>query len=594
MDLLGLVFGAIALLITTLSVAQTRMRFMLLACFCGICASGCILMIATTTDLGVVDILFKIAMFFLILASWFAFSSILDYIAPTPLRGLTAGATVFIIAYAFLIFTNSDHELVFQGLQVGSSPIHYFDFTPGILFKPLITLCVLLIIVAVVSYIQVFVRQRQKVPYIALFLVIIILPVLGIIPIFFDILPIHWIPSFFFSNLTLLVLCIYASKWHVPDWNVLGRYAAVQEMSDALIIIDSSNMLVDMNPQAERFFPALAGAKPGRSLLGMKGFPEEVLDSKTRILNYQVPPYGFTRHYSISNSTLKSANKDVGACIIVHDDTDSVDASNMRERETLESNTSRLINASPFICLLFDTHGNILDFNSAALRFFGYQSKEELRGILPTLLDEGMSKYNYDSGANIAFRRQLQKTLELGKNEFQSDFTVNDRNVYMNFFMKSLYLGSDPSVAVYMIIPSAQESLLETLVELSPLALDLVDMNLAPSISNQRLLYLLGFESKEQYMKYHWSAFPSNQADGRDTMELLFEKAKEVLLQGYLWFPLTLRHVQSNQAIEIEMHLIYLRRGEDDLIFRFFSDTGEGEHYADFYAYLLPILRGSN
>lgn len=171
--------------------------------------------------------------------------------------------------------------------------------------------------------------------------------------------------------------------------------AAVEQMADALLALDPQDCVIDMNPsmqaileveQAQVRGQPLATLAPAvyAALLAARQAPAQVTDVAVEVAG---APRTFAAHIS---SLASGDNQASGQLLLLHDN-----HAHRQVEEALRASEAQLraiIDHSPLAIILFDTTGNILLWNAAAERLYGWSAEEVLGKPLPTVPDEQLAE----------------------------------------------------------------------------------------------------------------------------------------------------------------------------------------------------------
>ncbi|MCL1879803.1 MAG: PAS domain-containing protein [Actinomycetia bacterium] len=573
LEFCGLLLGIVSILIIGKALRQPRMRFLFAAAFSSCLISTCALLIQTATTISQMTLMLRISLVLGQLAAILIYLFVHDY----TMRRITLVKSVVLAAWAAMsaaLMVVYPLDSIFNAQLVAGQAY----FLPGAMFLIFSFVSFVLVLLACINYVSYIAHAKWHAQLIIpVFLLIMALPVVAALLYLGNVLPGSYNPMPLAGTLAIFVICIYVTRWQLPEWEVLGRYEVVQNMQDAYLIVDRNCFLVDLNRQAQICFPSLEGIKPGRLLLGVPGFPSEILDQRVHDLVYQAPNFSESRHYLITHTQLDIFNRNVGQAIVIHDDTDSVEANELRIRQHLESNTTKLINSSPFICLVFDAQSNIIDCNTAALRFFGMSDKKMVRKELPELLVQGFVDSHLGSEPAQPFMKHLQEAQDRGRDEFYVDFRLRNKNILLHFSMRGIQLQSGFCVAAYIFPPPNHERLLQFIIDEAPWPCDVVDTSMAVVQVNYAAVSLLGFNSQQEYCKDHWNTIPTFQSEGSDSMELLFQKIEEAQKRDRSELEFEFQTVGAvSRSIRVRMQFRRLDFMDKNLLVRYFKpDTTE-------------------
>jgi PAS domain-containing protein len=325
-----------------------------------------------------------------------------------------------------------------------------------------------------------------------------------------------------------------------------------------------------MNEQAISYFPPLGTAKIGSSVMEIKGFPREILDGEVTSLDYSLPPYGDTRHYSISHSQIVRGRGLIGHCIVVFDTTESVRAADLQQKKELSANMTVLLDSAPYIGIIFSETYSVIDCNPAALRVFRFHSKQDLIGGFMALLQESAQKESNSDSEALPLSRRLRTALETGRAMFRMDLTLRGEPMLFNVTMKAIRYGSSRVVVAYLIPRTESENRNQLMLDAAPFACDFMDKELGILDCNLVAAFAKGFKGKEDYLANHWRAVPLRQPDGTNSRELLKRMTKEALEKGRVIFDFTFCSIgEPSEELPSRIIMEHLRQGDEDFFIRY-------------------------
>lgn len=185
-------------------------------------------------------------------------------------------------------------------------------------------------------------------------------------------------------TITGLAIILGVYRFRILDLTPLARNQIVEVMSDGVVIIDSENRIVDINPTASRLLN-----QPTKELIGKTAAEvfepwREIAEKYSNITEVQEPVSleiaGQLRHYDLRISPLyNSQNKYVGRLVMLRDTTDARRAQQALQES--ESNYRLLVDTSPDAIILTDLKGHLMLYNQVAARVHLVSETTELNGI---------------------------------------------------------------------------------------------------------------------------------------------------------------------------------------------------------------------
>jgi PAS domain-containing protein len=573
LEMLAVANSAIVLIVAFLHWREIRMRFFFGIAF-GVFLFCCVYFFEITSPnldsiVIAVKMNFTCALFIAMFCLLFSF----DYVErkiPSPIPLFLA---LWTLAWVFLIWVYPHNHLLFAAIGYAEGGLPHANITGGLLYYfYVISLLLMFFISAVVLLRSYFVMKRR--PFFRSAVVFsLMLPLAAQSLDLFDIIPLKWNPVPLVSSFSLMLICLYLVRYLTPEWESLGRSAAVQAMRDAFLLVDGDNFLIDMNEQAISYFPPLATAKIGSSVMDVKGFPCEILDGEVTSLDYSLPPYGDTRHYSISHSQIVKGRGLIGHCIVAFDTTESVRATDLQQQRELSSNMTVLLDSAPYIGIIFSETYSIIDCNPAALRVFRFHSKQEFINGFMALLQDSERKGSSNDPEALPLGRRLRTAFETGRATFRMDLVLRGESLLFNVTMKAIRYGSSRVVVTYLIPRTESENRNQLMLDAAPFACDFMDKELSIIDCNLIAVHTKGFKSKEDYLSNHWRAVPQKQSDGTNSRELLKKMIGEALEKGQVIFDFTFCSVtEPSKALPSKVILVHLRQGDEDVFIRYTRD----------------------
>ncbi len=213
--------------------------------------------------------------------------------------------------------------------------------------------------------------------------------------------------GFMISGLAI-ILGVY--RFRILDLTPLARNQIVEVMGDGVVIVDSENRIVDLNPTASRLLN-----QPIRELIGKTAAEvfepwREIAEKYSNVTEVHEPVSleiaGEIRHYDLRISPLfSSQNKYVGRLIMLRDTTEARLAQQALQES--EANYRLLVDTSPDAIILTDLKGHLMLYNQVAAEVHLVSDKSELNGI---------SVYDYISPEDRERAREhTHRALETGE-----------------------------------------------------------------------------------------------------------------------------------------------------------------------------------
>ena len=186
------------------------------------------------------------------------------------------------------------------------------------------------------------------------------------------------------------------------DWRARLRFrssaqtavwaTAVERMADALLALDAQDRIIDLNPSMEVVLGVARESVRGQPLATLAPAMHDALLAARRtpaqVTDVALEVAGAWRSYAATVSPL--AGEGGGHLLLLRDD-----HARLQVEEALRASEAQLraiIDHSPLAIILFHTTGNILLWNTAAERLYGWTAEEVLGKPLPTVPDEQLAE----------------------------------------------------------------------------------------------------------------------------------------------------------------------------------------------------------
>lgn len=327
--------------------------------------------------------------------AWLAFAlqytQRLNWLTPKRLGFLSIIPTFTML----LVWTNSYHTLFLNNVDLdtsGAFPI--FTRTFGLGFWLHTAYCYTLLFIG--SYLIIRTLARKPALYrgqsIALFIGALVPWVGNGIYIFgFSPLPPFIDPTTFLFTLSGVAITWGIFRRSFLDIIPIAYDAVIQSMGDGILILDSANRVLHLNPSAER----ITGKKAAESI-GQRA--EDVLsdfpDLLTRCLNMQqdqeeilLKGGNSQRYFDLRISALSSDGRITGRLVVLHDITDSKLAGEILAQS--EKRYRSLVENTQDGYIVFEIpSGQVLFLNQTACDLFGYTMPEGLKQNFWTVIPE--------------------------------------------------------------------------------------------------------------------------------------------------------------------------------------------------------------
>ena len=556
---------------------EQRMRYFFLIAIAVFVMNAANMLIVVATDLNSAIFSLKLIHSSFPVVAQFCLLLSFDYISkriPLWLHIALSVASFFFIA---IIWAYPINTWFFTDIWYIESEIIQMRFTSGILYLGHQIYVLIVFLIAGVTLLRSYYLTRRRMSFRLTLLASITLPIVGHVIYVLNISPFNWYPLPAAASISVLILCTYLMRYLAPEWESLGRYEAVQKMSDAFILVDYDNFLVDMNEQAMNYFPPLKSVDIGSSILDVKGFPEEVLDFEITSLNYSLPPYDDTRNYSLSHSIIYSGRRSIGQSIVVYDNTEGVRATNAKQQLELSSNMTVLLDSAPYVGIIFSETYSIIDCNPAALRLFRFRSKQEFITSFMMQFQQSVRQNNADERYAKLLSERIKSAFDSGRAEFSLKLEMQQEEVLFSVTMKAIRYGDSRAVVAYMIQVTESEQYQRMMLDSAPFECDLMDERQQVIDSNLSAAVNRGFVDKEGYINNHWKVIPRKQPDGQDSKQLMGKMIAQAKQDGEVEFDFCFCEGGQDKGgggkektpLPRRVHLVWQPRRDRDIVIRY-------------------------
>jgi PAS domain-containing protein len=549
---------------------EQRMRYFFLIAVTAFVMNAANLLIVMAEDIGSAVFSLKLIHSSFPVVAQFCLLLSFDYIGKRIPLWLHIALSVMSIFFISIIWAYPTSDWFFSEIWYVEADIIQMRFNNGVLYSWHQVYVLILFLIAGVTLLRSYYLTRRRLSFRLTLVASITLPILGQIAYGLKIAPYDWYPLPAAVSVSVLILCTYLMRYLAPEWESLGRYEAVQKMSDAFILVDYDNFLVDMNEQAMNYFPPLQPGHIGTSILDIKGFPEQVLDFETTSLSYSLPPYGDTRNYSLSHSIIYSGKRSIGQSIVVYDNTESVRAINAKQQLELTSNMAVLLDSSPYVGIIFSETYSIIDCNPAALRLFRYRSKQEFITSFMAQFHQSVRQNNSDERYIKLLSERIKSAFDSGRAEFSLKMEIQQEEVPFGVTMKAIRYADSRAVVAYMIPVTESEQYQRMMLDSAPFECDLMDERQQVIDSNLSAAVNRGFANKEDYVNSHWKVIPRKQPDGQDSKQLMGRMIAQAKQDGDVEFDFCFSVVGEDKVLlPRRVSLVWQARRGNDVVIRY-------------------------
>ena len=282
----------------------------------------------------------------------------LGFYQPRLLRPwMTAACAVYGSIMFLLIFFNDKHLLYylsidmqyngsFYAVHLGRGPLYFFQqftSTSGMVFvyalagRPIYTRFVKAAPSNELFYCRLFVRICRK------------------YSIFFNVIPIRIDPVPFSLNVGLVFFSIILYKYKLMDIVPAAFEMAVENMDDAIIVMDSEWGFIYCNRQAKSLFPALNGFSGSEEIMRAAGWPPEISPRSDKEITFDVlnpVTAKVTLQQASVNDIFDNFGKMIGVSVIIRDITETTNMFRQIEALAITDHLTGVYNRRHFMTLI--------------------------------------------------------------------------------------------------------------------------------------------------------------------------------------------------------------------------------------------------
>lgn len=119
--------------------------------------------------------------------------------------------------------------------------------------------------------------------------------------------------------------------------------------------------------------------------------------------------------------------------------------------EQARRTTTAMFDANPHVNLLFSKNFDILDWNPAALRYFGFVSGEELQEGFTKLIADSIPEFQPDGRKSDTLLDRLEQAVAAGSIEFETEIVLRGNTIPVGASFKRIPYGDDYAIVAYLI-----------------------------------------------------------------------------------------------------------------------------------------------
>jgi signal transduction histidine kinase/ActR/RegA family two-component response regulator len=122
----------------------------------------------------------------------------------------------------------------------------------------------------------------------------------------------------------------------------------------------------------------------------------------------------------------------------------------VREFEEARRMNAAMFDANPYINILFDDHYNLIDCNPAAIKYFGFGSKNEFLANFMPFLRESLDPRQANSSPEI-LRKKFEEAVRSGYTSFEGSFNIRDSIRPISVVLKRITYNDNFAIIAYLI-----------------------------------------------------------------------------------------------------------------------------------------------
>ena len=273
-------------------------------------------------------------------------------------------APIFTIA----VFLYPSSTLFYTELSFSTEGlVSHLVVTPGILYFPCLIYSTAFSILAFINLVVSFFQQKRYEGAV-IFVVAIAVPILvQFYTTFFGMID-GWNPQRTSMTISVVLLSIYLGVYRQAEWHSMGRDLALQNMTDALILLDNKGSIVDHNVSAEALFPELRKHRRRLKLEEIWDLPFNYLQVND-VHHIDRENNGEVKNLKVSTFPIEVNGRTTGTMLIINDDTVNTKLMQELTRMARIDDLTGLANRATF-------------FHEASLSYGLAQRHEESRGCV--------------------------------------------------------------------------------------------------------------------------------------------------------------------------------------------------------------------
>ncbi len=110
-----------------------------------------------------------------------------------------------------------------------------------------------------------------------------------------------------------------------------------------------------------------------------------------------------------------------------------------------------MLDANPYISILFDKNLSILDCNSTAMEYFGFTSKEEFKSKILRFIKNGIPEYQPSGEKSVTIEQRVLDVIKMGTSECETELRIGEQKMNFNIVMRKIDVDDSFFIAAYLI-----------------------------------------------------------------------------------------------------------------------------------------------
>ena len=241
-----------------------------------------------------------------------------------------------------------------------------------------------------------------------------------------------------------------------------------------------------------------------------------------------------------------------------------------------------MLDATPMACILIDRNGNNFACNMAAVRMFGFHSKQEYY----ERLSESIPEYQPDGRDSWEMRHErIERAFETGYQRYEWMLQNLDgtplpcevtyvRVLYEDNYVLAAYLRDLREYKEMLAQIRDAGELTQIMLDATPLGSSVWDENFRSIACNQEVVKMFELSSKREFQDRFFELVPKFQPDGQLSDEAVRERIKKTLEVGYQRFEFT-QQLFDGTPVPCEVTLVRVPKGSGYNVCGYLRDLRE-------------------